>query len=91
MPEFAEALVALVRSPNEATRLSAIREAFDRLLGKPPVAIDSTVSKIDLGAIYLDVVKNANRPPSEAAIDVTPTPPADEPADNSTDQADDAW
>jgi hypothetical protein len=84
--EFCAALVALVRSPNEATRLSAIREFFDRTLGKPAIAVDSVVTKLDLGAIFLDVVKNAGRP---AQIDVTP--PADELADNSTDQADDAW
>jgi hypothetical protein len=85
MPEFAAALVELVHSPNEVTRLAAIREAFDRLLGKPPVAVDSTVTKFDMGALYLEVVKNAGRP----AIDLTPS--AAVPSDNSTDQADDAW
>jgi hypothetical protein len=30
-PEFAAPLVELARSPNEATRLAAIREFFDRL------------------------------------------------------------
>jgi hypothetical protein len=85
--EFCAALVELVRSPNEATRLAAIREAFDRLLGKPPVAVDSTVTKIDMGALYLQALQAANSP-----IDVTPTPSADEPeADNATSQADDAW
>jgi hypothetical protein len=87
--EFVAALVELVRSPNEATRLAAIREAFDRLLGKPPVAVDSTVAKFDMGALYLQAMQLANAPPGEAAIDVTP--PADEPARNATDQVDDAW
>jgi hypothetical protein len=79
MPEFAAALVELVRSPNEATRLAAIREAFDRLLGKAPIAVDQTVAKFDMGALYLEAVKAANSP-----IDVTP--PAAVPADqiNST-------
>jgi hypothetical protein len=77
-PEFVAALVELARSPNETTRLAAIREAFDRLLGKPPVAVDTTVAKFDIGALYLEAVKLANQPPSEAAVDVTP---ADEPAD----------
>jgi hypothetical protein len=84
--EFCAALVELARSPNEATRLSAIREFFDRMLGKPPVAVDTTVTKIDMQSLYLQAVKAAN------TIDVTPAPQADEPeADNSTDQADDAW
>jgi hypothetical protein len=74
--EFVAALVELVRSPNEATRLAAIREAFDRLLGKPPVAVDTTVAKLDIGALYLQAMKLANAPPSEAAIDITPAPDA---------------
>jgi hypothetical protein len=32
----------------------------DRLLGKPPVAIDSTVVKADIGAMYLAALKRAN-------------------------------
>jgi hypothetical protein len=35
-------------SPNEMVRLAAIREILDRLLGKPPVAIDTTVAKVDV-------------------------------------------
>jgi hypothetical protein len=76
MPEFAAALVELVRSPNEATRLAAIREAFDRLLGKPFVSVDTTVTKVDIGALYLQALQAANSPPGEAAIDVTPAPGA---------------
>jgi hypothetical protein len=72
--EFCAALVELVRSPNEATRLSAVREFFDRLVGKPPVAVDTTVTKVDIGQLYLQAVKQANRPPAEAAIDATPAP-----------------
>jgi hypothetical protein len=87
--EFVTALVELARSPNETTRLAAIREAFDRLLGKPPVAVDTTVAKLDIGALYLQAVKAANLSPGEAAIDVTPS--AAVPAENATDQADDAW
>jgi hypothetical protein len=85
--EFCTALVELVRSPNEATRLAAVREFFDRLVGKPPVAVDTTVTKVDIGALYLQALKVANAP-----IDVTPTPQADErDADNATDQTDEAW
>jgi hypothetical protein len=71
-PKFVAALVELARSPNEATRLAAIREAFDRLLGKPAVAVDTTVAKLDIGALYLQAVQAVNRPASETAIDVTP-------------------
>jgi hypothetical protein len=82
--EFCAALVELARSPNEATRLAAIREFFDRMLGKPPIAVDSTVTTVNLGQMYLEALKAANSPPAEAAIDITPS--ADEPADqiNST-------
>lgn len=78
--EFCAALAELVRSPNEATRLAAIREAFDRLLGKPPIAVDSTVSKVDIGALYLQAMQQVNRAkrPPDDAIDVTP---AHEPVD----------
>jgi hypothetical protein len=77
--EFCAALVELLRSPNEATRLAAVREFFDRTLGKPAIAVDSTVTRVDMQALYLQAVKAAN------TIDVT-APQADEPADqlNST-------
>jgi hypothetical protein len=90
-PEFVGALVELSRSQNEATRLAAIREAFDRLLGKAPVAADITTTKFDLSALYLRAVQAAN---GVSLVDVTPepnAPPADEPAADATDQADDAW
>jgi hypothetical protein len=41
-------------------RLAAIREILDRLLDKPPVAIDTTVAKVDIGAMYLAALKRAN-------------------------------
>jgi hypothetical protein len=54
-------LAELTQSSNEATiRLQALREILDRLLGKPPVAIDSTVIKADVGAMYLAALKRAN-------------------------------
>jgi hypothetical protein len=74
--EFCAALVELARSPNEATRLAAVREFFDRLIGKAPLAVDTTVTKVDIGQLYLQALKQANRPPAEAAIDVTPAPDA---------------
>jgi hypothetical protein len=35
MGEVAEVLLELLRSPNENTRLSAVREICDRVLGRP--------------------------------------------------------
>jgi hypothetical protein len=84
--EFCAALVELCRSPNEATRLAAVREFFDRLVGKPPVAVDSTVTKLDIGQLYLAAVQAANAPPGEAAINITP---ADEPVGDA--RRDEAW
>jgi hypothetical protein len=71
-PEFVAALVELVRSPNEAIRLAAIREAFDRLLGKPPVAVavDSTAAH-SIQQLYLTAVQAANREHDPRVIDAT--------------------
>jgi hypothetical protein len=41
LPEFMDGLIELTKSPNEATRLSAIKEILDRLLGKPAVFVDA--------------------------------------------------
>src|SRR6516162_4646284 len=45
MAEVAETLLALMRSPNESTRLSACREILDRVLGRAAIAIDATHTK----------------------------------------------
>jgi hypothetical protein len=73
-PEFVAALVELVRSPNEAIRLAAIREALDRLLGKPAVAVavNNTVEH-DIRQLYLKAVMAANQEPRPDA----PAGPAD--------------
>jgi len=55
-----ERLAELTQSSNETIRLQALREILDRLLGKPPVAIDTTVAKVDIGAMYLAALKRAN-------------------------------
>jgi hypothetical protein len=60
LPEFMDALVELTRSRNEMTRLAAIRELLDRLLGKPAVFVDATHAKFDFGALYLQALKRAN-------------------------------
>ena len=58
--ELMEGLFELAHSPNEMVRLAAIREILDRLLGKPPVAIDTTVAKVDIGEMYLQALRRAN-------------------------------
>jgi hypothetical protein len=60
MGEVAETLLALMRSPNESTRLSACREILDRVLGRAAIAIDATHTKLDIGQLYLAALKRAN-------------------------------
>jgi hypothetical protein len=57
LPEFLERLAELTHSPNEATRLAAIKEILDRLLGKPAVVVDAVHAKVDVGALYLQALK----------------------------------
>jgi hypothetical protein len=63
--EFCAALVDLKRSRNEATRLAAIREFFDRLLGKPAIAVDTTVTKSTSGRCTCG---RCNEPTSHAML-----------------------
>jgi hypothetical protein len=60
LPEFMDSLIELSKSPNEATRLAAIRELLDRLLGKPAVVVDSVTAKVDIGSLYLQALQRAN-------------------------------
>ena len=60
MAEVAETLLALMRSPNENTRLSACGEILDRVLGRAAIAIDATHTKVDIGQLYLSALKRAN-------------------------------
>jgi hypothetical protein len=73
-PKFVAALVELAQSPNDTTRLAAIREALDRLLAKAPVAVDDNEAEARareaIGQLYLTAVQAANRPAD--LIDVTP-------------------
>jgi hypothetical protein len=62
MAEVAETLLALMRSPNESTRLSAVREILDRVLGRAAIAIDTTHTRVDVQAMYLQALKQANAP-----------------------------
>ena len=61
LDELMEGLFELaIHSPSESTRLAAIREILDRLLGKPAVFVDATHTKVDVGALYLQALKRAN-------------------------------
>jgi hypothetical protein len=60
MPEIAEALLELSKSPNESIRLQAIREILDRLLGKPAISVDTTHTRVDVAQLYLRALKQAN-------------------------------
>jgi hypothetical protein len=59
-PAFVAALVELARSSDETVRLAAIHEFFDRLLGKPAVAVavDNSVSH---QALYLSALIACNQ------------------------------
>jgi hypothetical protein len=60
LPEFLERLAELTQSSNEATRLAALREILDRLLGRPALFVDAMHTKVDVGAMYLAALKRAN-------------------------------
>jgi hypothetical protein len=77
MPEVADVLLELMRSPNESTRLSAVREILDRLLGKPAVFVDATHTKVDIASLYLQALKRANGVPTGQTIDADPEVPAE--------------
>jgi hypothetical protein len=61
MGEVAETLLALMRSPNESTRLSACREICDRVLGRAAIAIDTNAQPgPTFGQLYLAALKRCN-------------------------------
>jgi hypothetical protein len=60
LPEFMDGLIELSKSPNESTRLAAIREILDRLLGKPAVFVHATHTNINIGELYLRALQRAN-------------------------------
>jgi hypothetical protein len=78
--ELVDTLLQLLRSDDEAIRLAAVKEGFDRLLGKAPLAVDSTSSsrvEHDIGMLYLTALKAANEMPDcRAPVDVAPAPDA---------------
>ena len=66
LPLFLERLAELTQSSNETIRLQALREIFDRLLGRSAVFVDTTHTRVDVGAMYLAALKRAN---SHGALD----------------------
>jgi hypothetical protein len=66
------ALVELSRSSDETVRLAAVREFFDRLLGKPAVAVavDNSVEH-NIQALYLSALQSASREPDPRVIEAT--------------------
>lgn len=53
-PEAVARLVELIRSDDERVALAASVALLDRLYGKPPVAVDATISKAtDIGQAHL--------------------------------------
>jgi hypothetical protein len=63
-PEAMQRLVELMQSKNEQTALAAVRELLDRGFGKPVQAIDKTERKVEVGALFLEAVMKANKPPT---------------------------
>jgi hypothetical protein len=59
MAEVAETLLALLRSPNENTRLSACREICDRVLGKAATSVDVT-TELNFGELYRRALVRVN-------------------------------
>jgi hypothetical protein len=74
---FVDELLRLVRSDDEAIRLAALKEAFDRLLGKAPIAVDDSETEArateTIQRFYLQALQAANR---DDPIDVKPVPDA---------------
>ena len=60
LPELFEGLIELTKSDSENIRLQALREIFDRLLGRSAVFVDTTHTRVDVGAMYLAALKRAN-------------------------------
>jgi hypothetical protein len=60
LPELLERLFDLTESDNPHVCIAATKELLDRLLGKPAVFVDTTHTKFDLGAAYLQALKRVN-------------------------------
>jgi hypothetical protein len=84
-PAFVTALVGLLQSPNETTRLAAIREFLDRLVGRPVQVVENDVRTLNMGEMYLAALKAVNAHAS--TVDVTPATDAPATVDATDDAA----
>ena len=55
-----EGLIELSHSKNENIRLQAIREFLDRMLGKAVAIVESSHTRVDVGALYLRALQEVN-------------------------------
>ncbi len=63
-----------MRHPDPTVALPALREALDRLLGKPVQSVESDVRHMDVGQVIRDLwLKTVQQPPG-AVIDVQSAP-----------------
>jgi hypothetical protein len=53
-------LIELSHSKNETIALQATRELLDRLIGKPAISVDTTHTRVDIGAMYLKALQQVN-------------------------------
>jgi hypothetical protein len=67
--EIVATLLSLLRSKDQDVQLAAAREMLDRLLGKAPIAVDSTSTKFDYQAMFLGALQAANREPNPKEIE----------------------
>jgi hypothetical protein len=69
LPELFEGLFQLTNSQNEQIQLQAIREILDRLIGKPVAVVESTHTRVDIAALYLQALKQANGVPDNGTTE----------------------
>jgi hypothetical protein len=73
MTQISGGVIQLTKSSSENIRLQAYRELFDRLVGKPQMSADVSVTKFDAGVAYLEALRRssqrAHAVPSETVID----------------------
>jgi hypothetical protein len=78
--ELVDRLLELTRSPDPAIRLAALKESFDRLVGRAPMSVSTTNTRhieTSIQQLYLTAVMRANAEPDpRAPVDVTLPPDA---------------
>jgi hypothetical protein len=77
-PAAFEKVCDLVRSVDERIALAASQEILNRAYGKPVQSVDTEVRKININALYLAAVQQA-QPGAPPIVDVTPEPSDDAP------------